>query len=277
MSIYYEVKEHLIIKDTVTHDNSISVFSHRLARFGGLVLEDCAKFIKLVAITDGEKREFSGDTMTKEFHDIMRAIGNAQSVEIIADYGYYRYGLSAICPDILDFADYLDEGIKEGGTEFLDGLFYSLYNNADCSDDAGAVVAYGEKNGTVYTGMIEEKSVDSLPEGDWIAPQSIVFCVEEPEKAEEIKSLLADAEKFCDCQECDNPFEEVEFYLDNIFLHNNDELVEFLGLYGEILKVIDREETYPLEFADFGNDDGRIASVKINADGTHEILLRSAE
>ena len=277
MSIYYEVKEHLIIRDTAEHDFSMSVYSHRLARFGGLMLEDNAKFIKLVAITDGEKREFSGDTMTKEFHDIMRAINSAESVEIIADYGYYRYGLSAICPDILDFADYLDREIKESGTEFLDGLFYALYNNADCSDDAGAVIAYGEKNGTVYTGMIEEKPVDSFPEGDWIAPQSIALCVEEPEKIKELESVLADAEKFSDCQEFDNTFGEVEIYLDNICLHNNDELVEFLGLYREILRVIDKEETDPLELADFGSDNGRIVSVKINADGTHEILLRSAE
>ena len=149
MSIYYDVKEHIIIKNTAEQDYSLSVYSHRLARIGALMLEDCAKFIKLVVITDGKKREFSGNTMTKKFHDIMRAISNADSVEIIADYGYYRYGLSAICPEVLDFADYLDSTIKEFGVEGLDGLFYSIYNNADCSDDAGAIVAYGKKNGTL--------------------------------------------------------------------------------------------------------------------------------
>ena len=67
-------------------DDSLSVYSHRLARIGALMLEDNARFKKLVAITDGKKREFSGNTMTKKFHDIMRAIGRADSVEIFADF-----------------------------------------------------------------------------------------------------------------------------------------------------------------------------------------------
>lgn len=56
MSIHYDVKEHLVINSTEKHDYSLSVYSHRLARIGALMLEDNAGFAKLVAVTDGEKK-----------------------------------------------------------------------------------------------------------------------------------------------------------------------------------------------------------------------------
>ena len=68
MSIHYDVKEHLIINNTAEQDFSLSVYSHRLARIGALMLEDNAGFTKLVVITDGEKREFSGNTIVAFSH-----------------------------------------------------------------------------------------------------------------------------------------------------------------------------------------------------------------
>ena len=281
MSIYYDVKEHIIIKNTAEQDYSLSVYSHRLARIGALMLEDCAKFIKLVVITDGKKREFSGNTMTKKFHDIMRAISNADSVEIIADYGYYRYGLSAICPEVLDFADYLDSTIKEFGVEGLDGLFYSIYNNADCSDDAGAIVAYGKKNGTLYTGAVEGKTVDALPDGVWYSPQTAV--VYDPmedglKNIEEIEPICREMTKFSSYDELEIDEDGILFYLNNLELHNNNELNEFVGLCRKLLKATDGEAyASELGLTDLDSDDGRIITIKINDDGTQEIVLYSAE
>ena len=281
MSIYYDVKEHIIIKNTAEQDDSLSVYSHRLARIGALMLEDNARFKKLVAITDGKKREFSGNTMTKKFHDIMRAIGRADSVEIFADYGYHRYGLSAICPKVLDFADYLDSTIKEFGVEGLDGLFYSLYNNADCSDDAGAVVAYGEKNGTLYTEMVEEKNIDILPDGVWYSPQTAV--IYDPienglDNIEEIEPICREMTKFSCYDELEVNEDGISFYLNNLELHNNDEFVEFIGLCRKLLRATDGKAwAEELDLADLGGDDGKIVKIKINDDGTHEIVLCSVE
>lgn len=139
--------------------------------------------------------------MTKDFHDIMRAINNADSVEIISDYNYHSYELSAICPDVCDFAIFPEEEIKESGIESLNGLFYSLYNNADCPDDAGIVLAYGEKNGTLYTGNIEE-----------------------------IEPICREMTKFICYDELEVVEEEISFHLNNLELHNNDELNECWSL-----------------------------------------------
>ena len=281
MSIHYDVKEHLIINNTAEQDFSLSVYSHRLARIGALMLEDNAGFTKLVVFTDGEKREFSGNTMTKDFHDIMRAISNADSVEIIADYNYYSYGLSAICPDVCDFAVYLDKEIKEGGIESLNGLFYSLYNNADCSDTAGVVVAFGEKNGTLYTGNIEGKTVDALPAGRWYSPNTTVFYDDDVDEAKdigEIESICDEMIQFC----CENTFDlcerEFSFVLYDLVLENNDEFNRFVGLCRKLLKATGGDaHASELRFTNFDSDGGQIATVKINDDGTQEITLYSAE
>ena len=277
MSIYYDIKEHIIIKNTADQEESLSVYSHRLARIGGLMLEDCAEFRKLIVISDGKKREFSGNTITKKFHDIMRAINRADSVEIIADYGYHRYGLSAICPEALDFTDHLDNLIKECGVECLDGLFYSIYNNADCSDDAGAIVAYGKKNGTLFTGTVEGKTVDALPDGVWYSPQTAVVYEEESENAEEIEAICREMTKFSSYDVLEAENNEFMFYLNNLELHNNDELVEFIGLCNKLLKATDGEAIADINLADLKGDDGRIAEVAYNDDGTYEIALYSAE
>ncbi len=281
MSIYYDIKEHLIINNTAEQDYSLSVYSHRLARIGALMLEDNARFTKLVVITDGKKREFSGDTMTKKFHDIMRAINRADSVEIIADYGYHRYGLSAICPGALDYTDYLDSVIKECGVEGLYGLFYSIYNNADCSDDAGAIVAYGEKNGTLYTGKVEGKTVDALPDGVWYSPQTAVIYdpMEDGLKnIEEIEPICREMTKFSSYDELSVDEEGISFYLNNLELKNNSELTEFIDLCRKLLKATNGEAyASELGLTDLNSDDGRIVTVKINDDGTQEIVLYAAE
>lgn len=277
MSIYYDIKEHIIIKNTAEQDYSLSVYSHRLARIGALMLEDNARFAKLVVITDGKKREFSGDTMTKKFHDIMRAINRADSVEIIADYSYHRYGLSAICPEALDYTYYLDGVIKECGVNGLDGLFYSIYNNADCSDDAGAIVAYGEKNGTLYTGNVEGKNVDAIPDGVWYSPQTAV--VYDPmedglKNIEEIEPICREMTKFSCYDELEVDEAGISFYLNNLELKNNSELTEFIGLCRNLLKATNGEAyASELGLTDLDSDDGRIAIIKINDDGTREIMI----
>ena len=281
MSIYYDIKEHIIIKNTADQEESLSVYSHRLARIGGLMLEDCAEFRKLIVISDGKKREFSGNSITKKFHDIMRAINRADSVEIIADYSYHRYGLSAICPEALDYTDYLDGVIKECGVEGLNGLFYSIYNNADCSDDAGAIVAYGEKNGTLYIGAVEGKTVDALPEGVWYSPQTAV--IYDPMEdglmnIEEIEPICREMTKFSSYDELEVDEDGILFYLNNLELKNNSELTEFIGLCKKLLKATDGEAcASELGLTDLKSDDGRIVTVKINDDGTQEIVLYSVE
>lgn len=279
MSIYYDIKEHLIIKNTEEHDFSMGVYSHRLVRIGALVLEDCARFHKLIVITDGETSEFSGDTITEEFHNIIRKINSASSVEIFANYGYFKYGMSATAPDVLDMADHLSELIKEDGKDCLNGLFYSIYNKADCSETTGVVVAYGEKNGHLYTGNIENKIIEALPDGVWYSPvTAVVYDEDNVKNIEEVAEICEAMTKFSSYDDLRIDGNSISFYLNNLELKNDKELNEFIDLCIRIMNVTNGEcwaDTHG--FTDLNSDDGRIVYVKINEDGSHQISIQSTD
>ncbi len=281
MSIYYDVLEHICISDTAEHEDTTGIFSYRLVRIGALMLDDCARFYRLRVITDGKKREFSGNTVTEEYHGIIRAIEEAKSVEIVAEYGYYEYMLSVLNPGVLDIADHLNERIDEEGADSLKGMFYSMYHNADCSDNAGAIVAYGEKNGQLYTGQVKEKSIDVLPEGSWYAPFTDVQCElekDEMKNVDEIEAICLEMTKFSSSDTLSVDDKGLSFFLNNHELHNNEELIEFIGLCRKLIRATDGKAcAEELNLADLGGDDGKIVKIKINDDGTHEIFLCSVE
>lgn len=277
MSVYYDIREHIIIKDTNEHMELADMFIYRIACLGRSLLLDSGKIIQLTVVTDGKKREFSGKTVTAKFHNIIRAMRSAENFEVIADYGYYHYTTDVQGADVLDIVNFLDERIAEDGEDYLDGMFYSMYNNADCSSDAGAVVAYGKKNGAVYKGTIEKKTVASLPDGVWYSPQTAVVYEEESENAEEIEAICREMTKFSSYDVLEAENNEVMFYLNNLELHNNDELVEFIGLCNKLLKATDGEAIADINLADLKGDDCSIAEVAYNDDGTYEIALYSAE
>lgn len=277
MSVYYDIREHLIIKDTNEHMELADMFIYRIACLGRSLLLDSGKIIQLTVITDGKKREFSGRTINSKYQNIIRAMRSAESFEVIADYGYYHYTTDIQGPDVFDIADFLDERIAEDGEDYLDGMFYSMYNNADCSGDVGAVVAYGKKNGAVYKGTVEKKSVDTLPESVWYSPQTAVVYEEESENAEEIEAICREMTKFSSYDVLEVENNDFMFYLNNLELHNNDELVEFIGLCNKLIKATNGEVIADINLVDLKNDDCRIAEVAYNDDGTYEISLYSAE
>lgn len=288
MSIYYDIKEHLIIKNTEEHAETADIFTNHLVRLGSSILDDNARVHKLQIITDGEKREFSGETLTEDFHNIVREVKGASSIEAILDYGYYEYGGFTFCDnsikivkssDMFDISEHLNEHIKEEDTECLKGLFYSIYNNADCGDDAGVVVAYGEKNGKLYTGNIENKIIEILPDGVWHSPQTAVVYDEDNVKNIEEVALICEAmTKFSSNDELRIDGNSISFYLNNLELKNDKELNEFIDLCIRIMNVTNGEcwaDTHG--FTDLNSDDGRIVYVKINEDGSHEISIQSTD
>ena len=100
---------------------------------------------------------------------------------------------------------------------------------------------------------------------------------EESENAEEIEAICREMTKFSSYDVLEAENNEVMFYLNNLELHNNDELVEFIGLCNKLLKATDGEAIADINLADLKGDDGRIAEVAYNDDGTYEIALYSAE
>ncbi len=289
MSIYYDIKEHIIISDTEKHDETHDVFINHIVNLGTAMLNDNATVIRLQVVTDNVKREFAGETLTGDFHEIVRAVKGASSVDAVLDYGYYEYGGLAItdgsikweaAPDMFDIREHLEERISKGGNEYLNGLFYSLHNRADCSETAGEVVAYGEKNGHLYTGAIESKAISALPDGVWYSPTTaVIYDEENVENIDEVAVICQEMTKFSSSDELTVNGNGISFYLNNLELKNDTELVEFAGLCHKLLKATNGEcyGADELNLADLSSDDGRIVNIKIDADNGYEISIQSTD
>ena len=74
MSIHYDIREHIIITNTEERQDIQDVFANHLIRIGTAMLDDYANIHKFQVIIDGENKEFSGKTLTEDFHEIIRAV-----------------------------------------------------------------------------------------------------------------------------------------------------------------------------------------------------------
>lgn len=111
----------------------------------------------------------------------------------------------------------------------------------------------------------------------WYSPQTAVIFdpIEDGLKnIEEIEPICREMTKFSSYDELTVNEEGISFYLNNLELKNNDELIEFTGLCGKLLKATNGEAfAEELALTDLDSDDGRIATVKINIDGGYELQI----
>ena len=287
MSTYYDIKETIRIIDIENHEETLDVFVNHLVALGTLMLQENASINRLQVMVDGEKREFSGNTISEEFHNIIRATNEASSsVSAVLDYNYYDYGGFTINGDgsmqwvsgssMFD----LEEHMAKLNDEQRDCLFYSLYNRADCSETSGQLAAYGEKKGKMYNGIVKAETTATLPDGVWYShPTAIVYDVEDVKNIEEVESICDQMTKFSNSDELTVKGNEISFYLNNLELKNDAELVEFAGLCQKLLKATNGEcySATELNLADLDSDDGRIVNIKIDADNGYEIKIQSTD
>lgn len=146
MSVYYTVKENLTVRKAETCEEMIFVMKHQLSLLGFLMLQDDASIEKLTLKADGAEYTFSGREITPELHTLLRAMDNAETLELEAVYDYnWRLGYEdmnigpfAVC----ETAETLLKNDPSAANDF----YYYMYNNADCNpDDEGKTVEYGTK------------------------------------------------------------------------------------------------------------------------------------
>lgn len=139
MSVYYEVNEHLVINDTTKHFEIADIAISQLCLMGTWLLQNRGRFASLTAIADGVKFSFSGSIVTQDYHKLIDALHNAVNIELVSSYGY-SYHSDTLDPGPFVMVDFLQE-LAANAPEELHGIFYSMYNNADCDSTAGALVA----------------------------------------------------------------------------------------------------------------------------------------
>ena len=285
MSIHYDIKETIRIADTENNYETFCVFVNHLLQLGTKILDDNARIHKIQIVTDGEKNEFSGDTITEDFQKLVRTAKEAASIEAVLDYDYWQYVGFTIVDDNIEWdksSDLFDieEHMSTLNDAQLDGLFYSFYNNADCSETSGQLAAYGEKNGKMYNGIVKAETTATLPDGVWYShPTAIVYDVEDVKNIKEVESICDQMTKFSCYDELTVNGNEISFYLNNLELKNNDDLVEFAGLCQKLLKATNGEcyGADELNLADLASDDGRIVNIKIDADNGYEIKIQTTD
>lgn len=158
MEIYYDIKEHLIIKnrlmgeDFSVKDAVIAVMDYQLSALGALMLRQQANVIELTLTADSQCYRFSGSKVTAELNELMKALREAHTAELTMHYGFYAQGMnggpvagprSMLC---------LMEALNMGE---LDGIFYSTWFRPACDSDTGALYAYGSHNGTCCHGQMD--------------------------------------------------------------------------------------------------------------------------
>lgn len=271
MSVYYEIKEHLQVADTQEHWIITDLAVSQLCLLGSHILSERTGYVELTAVADGETYCFTGNNMTEDYHKLIRALRNAKSLEIISSYGYFHSVLDAD-PGPFPMVELLD-AIARDNPEELHGMFYSMYNNADCAEGAGAIAAFGEKGGRLYTGHVAFQNVDAIPDGHWCTPSTAV-CYDTCEPAgSDPDSIEAVCRRMCEFSNGDDLTRTVDgtisFFLNNLCIKTDEQLKAFLQLLAQLIDLTDGNCGLIGELADISGSDVKMLRFDAEADGSY--------
>lgn len=274
MSIYYTVKEHLVIEDTEKHSDIVDLTVNHLSLMGASLLMDCGNFSELTAIADGAEYVFSGSTVTENYHKLITAIRDASHIEIIASFGYWYYAFS-VDPGPFAMVDRLQE-LAKNDPEQLTGMFYSMYNNADCDATAGTLIGFGEKNGQIYTGCMDLISVDCIPDGDWHTPLTALCFDSDDLEGKDCSAIVDVCTKLCAFSSKDElsyDDHSISFYLNNLQINSDAQLKAFMALTAELIDLTDGECSLIGELVDTHSPDARILHFDVEYNGSYTLKM----
>lgn len=294
MSVYYNIKEHLIIEDTEKHLVELDNIHYRLSLMAAWTLQHRGDVIDLTLIADGKIYSFDSDILNSKFQEALDALNQSRSVEIISNISFSS-SAQETDPSPFGLMKYLDEEIKEN-QDYLDGLFYCVYNNADC-EGAGMVYAYGKKNGVLYTGDVPFAEVDKIPDGDWYAPQTAIACEVEAEEGRDMAAIADVCRQLCRFSQetfteddkdvlrrlaenygiasgqLDISEDSVAFYTNYLRISNDDELKEVMRLFAKLINLTDGECGLIGELVDISGPDARILHFDVAANGEYTLQI----
>ena len=269
MSVYYEVKEHIILKNVDSEKcdcNNVKYdIIETIAQIGYSMLWNHGVVWNLALNADGTNYSFKGREITPELHGILRAIGDAKDIELVLEYDGYN----------VDFP--MLEGVEDMLNEYpeaAENLFYSMYNKADCSNGAGVLVAYGKKDGVLYSGIVEPKEVSAAEDGEWVSEDTVVVFDDEITEEMDVEKIKKCAAAFADMgADVDYEKDEISFYVNYIKLSSVAEVEKFIKIYNELSDATCGRCGYIAEFADKSADEVRIMTIDFNADSTVTIKI----
>lgn len=300
MSIYYTVKEHLVITGNSDCFDIACSMKSRLALLGSMLLLDEASVDSIILTADGTEYTFSGNEITTDYHNIVRVLGTAKNIDMTAEYGTtWHVGCdeTGILP--ISMCNFINEAIEET-PEIAHDIFYSVYIEADCDEGNGTLYAFGERNGRFYSGAAEYTDVSEFPENGVWQTEAAAISLSLDDTADydvnAIDSVCRELrDSFSVCKEYSLSFADgkisigeeirpdtfiaednsIEFHLNNPRLESAEDFEKLIRLFNELNELTDGECGYIFEFADWSGADARL--VKIDFDENGKIKIKMAE
>lgn len=294
MSIYYDIKEHFIMKenDYETSYEALCVMQDELLKLGEAMLCDCVPFCQLRLTADGSNYFFEGNVPNAKLKELVCAFADAESADLVADYTY-RFSDDWNIP--FRMWDHMEKLVKEMGESTPDGLFYSVYNMADCaSGGLGGLVAYGRRGGRLYNGELPRRSCALPEDGKWRHPDT--FYIEKANcPKRDLRQLLDLAKEFgkfsTDYTESqkDVPNAQadqeylrpegsgISYYIGDYELHGRRDLDRYIKLVSRLRPLFKDDQLQdpendgffaPDEFVDLSGTDARFLHLNIHEDGS---------
>ena len=279
MSVAYSIMEHLKLKktDDENYSQPVEIMNGQLAALAALMVIDEAKVYSMKLVADGIEYDFSGDEVTPEYKKILQAMSEAKEIDFSIDYhflwraGWQMYELVGPFA-LMDF-------FRDPGEEDVSNAFYCAWNNADCEEGPGKLVAFGRHNGKEYSGLVDFEQVPAIPEGKWEEQRStVIIDTDESFDANAYPELLGICRELADMSI--DSFLDVDdgltFYLNNVTIDTAEQRARYEELVKKLMAVAPEDVEVYIDgpFLDPSGADARLMTIE--HDGK-DLIIKVAE
>ena len=281
MSVSYEICEHLSIHGSGKNASTVKMatvkkLANRLEKIRVMMLAGDAEIYRMDLTVDGNRMDFKGKGISEEHNDFLLSLASAPEVEF---HAHYQYAWPADNEDsaekfeLFGLASFL-EGLSD---DECSGIFYSIWNNADCEAGAGVLVAYGKRNEKLYKGAVEFETVSAPDDGEWYAETDIAVDSEySPEQLDEVVRICKELnsltlnKKETDYLTVDGNV--ITYYMNDVLLKGEADYQKLVRLYTELRQM--GQQVWSIgEYADVSGADAQVMHISFNDAGVPTVKI----
>ena len=279
MSTYYNVKEHLIAKNTrkdsyTALNEAVESMRFQLAKLGALLLLDLADVDHMNLTADGRHFSFTGKAAADELHKMLRALEEAEHIDFEAEYGFWIYGSYSnweVGPFLT--ADCFEATVKQEPESACDFL-YTMYSKCDSESGAGKLCAFGTQNGTLPCGVITPEITEIPDDGVWVAEDTSVVFDDDISDKMDVGCIAQCAQAFMQLgADVDFSSQTSSLYVNSITLQSRKDFEQFINICADLDKATDSHCSFLADFVDLSGKDARVLSIDFGSNPTPIVTM----
>ena len=282
MSVFYEMKEHLVVRSRTeeaindledVRNIAVGNLQTRMAALGALMLLDEACVFDLTLAADEKTYTFSGLAPNQDLKRVMAVMEAAKNLEVVFHYEFVWRAFNNLCEMAMPFS--MADVFKEFSEKEMGDVFYSLWSKADCAEGEGILTAYGTKDGKYYAGPVEFVEATTLPDGTWNADTDAVITIEGHVEEETVKKVLPIVHRLRNLAEISDDEEPAyrEFYLNNLCLKGPEDIQTLLQAYRELCEIPNVQCNLIGEYVDTTGADVQRMYIDLDENGELKITV----